>query len=149
MSGTATYTPTGGGTPTEVGFDIDLLKTAADVAALVQETTGIEISTDAPPSDSSAARGINAKTAGAAVGVKSHAVVILLMPVFVAITGFAMVLAMSQIAHAFVLAEQVFMVAFLTPFIVMGELMRTAISLPLVPIAYGSVDVHITIPRPS
>ena len=150
IAGTATYTPVSG-SPAAVNFDIDLQQTADQVAALVQNLTGMQISTDAPPSDQSAA---SAKTTGgisakAEVRSEQAIIVVVLVPIFMAITGYAIVLAVSQIMETFVLAEEELMIAVLTPFIVMGDLMRAAVGLPVITIQYGSPDVNFDIPRPS
>ncbi len=153
LAGTATYTPAGGA-PASVDFDIDLQRTAAEVAAQVESLTGLQISTEAPPSEPSGAGvsdggGTNARTAGAAAGVKSHLVGLVLVPVFIAITGFAIVLAVSQIAQAFVAVGNALVVVFLMPFIVMGNIMRAAVGMPLITIQYSPQTVNINIPRPS
>jgi len=150
LAGTATYTPVSG-SPSVVNFDIDLQQTASQVAALVQNLTGMQISTDAPPSDQTAASakalgGVSAKAGGRSeLGI----IVIALVPIFMAITGYAIVLAVSQIMEAFVLAEEEVMIAVLTPFILMGDLLRAAVGLTVITIQYGGPDVPFDIPRPS
>lgn len=151
LVGTATYTPAGG-TPVSVSFDVDLQKMASEVAAQVQSLFGLAISTAAPPTlpDSTAARGtggLRAKALAGEVEVKSS-VAIVLVPVFIAITGFSIVLVVSQIAQAFVTAGNAVVLAFLTPFILMGNLMRAALGQPLVTIDYDPLNPVINVPRP-
>ncbi|HOB75820.1 MAG TPA: hypothetical protein PKG54_14990 [Phycisphaerae bacterium] len=147
LAGTATYAPAGGA-PVSVAFDVDLEKAAADVAAEVQELFGITTSSAAPPPPSTGAEGgVKARTIEGDVQTKS-AVAIVLVPVFIAITGFSIVLVVSQIAKAFVAVGNVVVLAFLTPFILMGNLMRAALGLPLVTIDYDPLNPVINVPRP-
>jgi hypothetical protein len=150
LAGTATYTPADGSAATVTNFDIDLEVTAAEVAATVQDLTGLQISTDSPPSgaDVPSGQGAAAKTAGGAVGVKSHLITAVVVPIAIAVTGFAIVLAVSQIARAFVAVGNAMVVVFLLPFIVMGNLMRSAVGQPPITIQYGAANVNINIPPP-
>jgi hypothetical protein len=151
LAGTATYTPADGA-PVLVNFDVDLEKAAADVAAEVQALFGIKTSADAPPppptgTESDGEGGVKARTIEGDVQTKS-AVAIVLMPVFIAITGFSIVLVVSQIAKSFVAVGNVVVLAFLTPFILMGNLMRAALGQPLVTIDYDPLNPVINVPRP-
>lgn len=148
LAGTATFTPADGSAPGSMAFDIDLQKTAAEIAALVEDLTGLQVSAQPPPEKPEiTADPDTAKTVGAAVEVKSS-VVLVLVPVVLAVTGFTITLVMSQIMEGFVQAGNALVIAALSPIILMGNLMRAAMGLPLVTIDYGSGAPNINIPRP-
>lgn len=143
LKGTATYTPTEGA-PATLSFDIDLQQTAAQVAQLVEDLTGLQIADDEPPDES-------AETAKRLGGdpTAQRSVIVLLIPVFISITGFTITLTLSQLMKGFVQAGNVLVIAFLSPFILMGNLMRAAIGLPLVTIQWDATGTpNINIPRP-
>jgi len=154
LKGTATYLPAGE-SPATVDFDIDLQKTGADVAALVKDLTGLQISTDEPPAEPDptastikAVAGVNARVADGGATARRAVLALVLVPIFVAITGFAIVTAFSQIANAFMAVGSAFMIAFMLPFIIMGNIMRAAVGMPLVEIQYDSQGPYLVIPRP-
>ncbi len=128
-------------------FDIDLQKTAAEVASLVEQLTGIQITTDPPP-PSSKDRG----AARAASRSQRPSVEIIVVPVVLAVTGFTITTVLGQALEDFArtadaIAEAAIL-TFLAPFIIMGNVMRLALGQPLVTIDYDRDGAILNIPRP-
>lgn len=148
LKGQAVYTPAGGN-PLAIYFDIDLEKTAEQVADTVERLTGIEITREPPPDETDAARfSPTARTFDRDGEPRSLALGVILVPVAIAVTGFTITLTLSQVLDAFVNVGNSLVIAFLSPFILMGNLMRSAMGLPLVTVEYGSQGPNINIPRP-
>ncbi|GMV96932.1 MAG: hypothetical protein AMXMBFR83_12910 [Phycisphaerae bacterium] len=144
LKGSATYTPAGG-TPATLEFDIDLQQTAAQIAQLVRDLTGIQISTDEPPEPTAGSLGEKA-LAGAPAA--KTTLFVFLLPGFISFTGFVITLTLSQLMNVFIQAGNTLVLVFLTPFILMGNLMRAATGQPLVTIEYDQGNPVLIIPRP-
>lgn len=137
----------------EWDFDIDVQLTAAQVAATIEELTGIDITSDAPPEqpdlDDPADKGVRTAKSGHS---DSGIALIVVVPILIAVSGFTIHLVTGQILENFVrtadaIAEAA-VLAFLAPFIIMGNIMRLALGQPLVTITYDQGDPILNIPRP-
>ncbi len=155
LRGQVIFTPAGGSAQT-YDFDVDLQQTAQQVADLIEETLGIEITNQPPPDDTTTARSTGAP-ADPREKTAVEGVVVLAVPVILVVTGFTINLVLGQILKAMVdLADAIvksFIVAALTPFVFMGNLLRLAAGQPLVTLEYneesiGDGDIVLTIPRP-
>jgi hypothetical protein len=142
LTGEAVFTPVDGSAPTTFPFDIDLQKTAADLAASVQQLTGMQISADPPPADPAST---TSKPA-----VSQRGVQVLIVPVFISLTGFAVVQVMAQImssvSQAVTGVGRAIVFAFMTPFILMGNIMRTALGQPLITVDLSAGIINIPPP---
>lgn len=161
LAGTISITPAGQSEQT-YAFDVDLQKTAQDIATLVKNELGITITTETPPADSTskAVADLGTPTPVApsqkATSAVDRDVLVVVVPAVLVVTGFTLNLVMSQILSAMLrVADAVaksFIVAILTPFIFMGNVMRFAIGQPLVEINYTpdliQNELEVVIPRP-
>lgn len=153
LSGQATFTPAGAAAQSWE-FDIDLQQTAAQIADLVEDLTGIEITNQNPPNPASSQPADGDKTMVANKGGRSDSsiLVIVIVPIVLVLTGFAIHISLGQMLKSFVetadAVGEALMIAFLTPFILMGNLMRLALGQPLVTISYNQGDPTLYIPRP-
>jgi hypothetical protein len=121
-------------------FDIDLEKAAAEIAQIVEDLTGVEISEAEPPEEPEDIEQARLITSG---GVKSDRAEVgvavgLLMAFTFATAGFLLVTVMTQMMQAIALAVaatlQALIYAIFLPFIILGELMRMAVTQPLLTI---------------
>ena len=144
LAGQAVFTPADGSAPAAFPFDVDLQQTAADLAATVQQLTGLQISSDPPPDGSA---GPTSKPA-----VREHSVKVVVVPVFISITGFLVVQVvagiMSSVARTATAVGQAVTLAVLTPLIVMGNIMRSATGQPLITVDLSGPTPNINIPPP-
>jgi hypothetical protein len=153
LSGTVTFTPVGGPTRSWE-FVIDLQQTAAQIADLVVDLTGIEITNQNPPNPSASQPADDDKTVVADKSSRSDSslLVVVVVPIVLVLTGFTIHLTLGQMLKSFVetadAVGEALMIAFLTPFILMGNLMRLALGQPLVTISYNQGDPTLYIPRP-
>lgn len=118
-----------------LNFDIDLQKLLADLAAQVKTATGIDISTLLPPKEPQKSKLPDALAQGK--GDNADAIIVF-APFFVyafATAGYFMVELMGQMVQLMVqtyvvLAKAVIVAAF-APFILMGEILRGCVGLPV------------------
>ncbi|HKQ47654.1 MAG TPA: hypothetical protein VJZ71_06270 [Phycisphaerae bacterium] len=128
-----------------IAFDVDLLEALAELARKIEELTGIQISTNPLPDDPETGKLIqSALDSGALDKYGANSPVALSLFVFsfqygFASVGFFMVKLMGRIMEAMihfyvdlvVAATKVMIIAFCTPFIIMGEIMRAAFDHPV------------------
>ena len=150
LSGQIVLVPAGTGATRTIPFDIDLLKAAADLAQLVEDLTGIQIPANGSPAGATAR---TAMTGDGPVPITKQThrtelpiLLVALVPIAFATTGFLLTSVMAQIMEAFVqtadAVAQAIAMAILTPFIVMGALMQEATSQPIL-----TIDIEIHGPR--
>ena len=124
LKGEVTLTPAGQ-SPQIYPFDIDLQKTAQEVSALIQQLTGIQVSTAAPPDSGTTTVTSKPAETDKAAGAAHLAV---LVPVIFVVTGFTLNLILGQLLNAILITADALVksvtVAILTPFILMGNLMH-------------------------
>jgi len=146
LSGQVVLVAAESGVTQTIPFDIDLLKAAADLAQMVEDLTGIAITADAPPSDSAARQLKSVESVdGSSKSLQRtevSIVVIALVPIAFATAGFLLTSVMAQMMDAFVEAAETIaratVIAVFAPFIIMGNLMRLAVSQPIL-----TIDVEI------
>jgi hypothetical protein len=128
-----------------IAFDVDLLEALAELARKIEELTGIKISTNPLPDDPETGKLIqSALDAGAfdKYGANSPAALSLFVFTFqygFASCGFFLVKLMGRIMEAMihfylnlvVAATRVMIIAFCTPFIILGEMMRVVFDHPV------------------
>ena len=137
----------------EWDFDIDVQLTAAQIDATIEELTGIDITSDAPPEQPNLSDPGDKSLRTAKAGRNDSGIVlVVVVPILIAVSGFTIHLVTGQILENFVrtadaIAEAA-VLAFLTPFIIMGNIMRLALGQPLVTISYDQGDPVLNIPRP-
>lgn len=147
LKGAATFTPANGTGPVTWAFDIDLQKTAAEIAQIVETLTGLQITTEPPPADGQA-DGSRANKSLSGRAELDIDILVLLAPATFAVTGFTIDLTLSQLLQSLDAAGEAVVLTFLMPFIIMGNLMRLALGMPLVTIDFDSSGAVLNIPRP-
>ena len=158
LKGTVSYSPAGGDAQV-FPFDVDLHKTAQEIRDQVHELTGLQISNEAPPSDAGVTSKPAAESASTAPGAKTtrDRALIIIVPIILVATGFMIDLVFSQllgvILDSVTLILRGAILLMLAPFILLGDLLRFALDLPLVTFQYNP-DVNliggviVEIPRP-
>ncbi|MBI5763750.1 MAG: hypothetical protein HZA51_09535 [Planctomycetes bacterium] len=123
-----------------VDFDIDLQQALADIAAQFEQATGIDISTSPPPPNPGGREIVPDVVARVGKTTDQSQLIYVFAPFFVygfASLGYVMVQVMAACIEAMVqtivnVAKTVIVAAF-SPLIVMGEILRGAVGLPLTP----------------
>ena len=127
-----------------IEFDIDLNQAAADLAAMVQQSLGLEISDAEPPPDPLARpRLADAARAGLPKDMQSAQLVFLFAQFHVsafAALGFAMVRLVAHVVEAVMelvvglvrAITRAVVVAVMTPFILMGDVLRLTVNQPII-----------------
>ena len=127
-----------------LNFDLDLQKLLTELAAQVKTATGIDISTLLPPKQPEKSKLPDA------LGKADRAdAIIVFAPFFVyafATAGYFMVELMGQMVslmiQTYVVLAKAIIVAACAPFILMGEILRGCVGLPLI-----STDIIVQLPR--
>jgi hypothetical protein len=122
-----------------VDFDIDLTQALADFADQFKQVTGIDISTTPPPPNPGGGRAIvNEYVSPTGKPADSSQLIFAFAPFFVygfAGLGYLMVQVMARcievMVQTIVAVSKAVIVAAFSPFIVMGEILRGAVGLPL------------------
>lgn len=141
-----------------IDFDVDLQQAAADLAQSVADLTGLNVSEAEPPEDPLATtkpRQADPSPAGANKADQSAQVIIFAIfqaSAFAAI-GFVMVQVMARLVSVMVnlvvglvvAITRTIVLAVLTPFIIMGDILRVAIVQPIITIDFD-LDLDILIP---
>jgi hypothetical protein len=142
-----------------IAFDVDLLEALAELARKIEEMTGIQISTNPLPDDPETGKLIKAALDAGALD-KYGAQSPLAFSLFVfsfqygfASCGFFLVKLMGRLMEAMihfylnlvVAATRVMVVAFCTPFIIMGEMMRVVFDHPVFVFNFTLINPEIVI----
>lgn len=141
-----------------INFDVDVQQAAADLAQSVMDLTGVNVSEAEPPEDPLAtpkARQADPSPAGANKADQSAQVIIFAVfqaSAFAAI-GFVMVQVMARLVSVMVnlvvglvkAITRTIVLVVLTPFIIMGDVLRVAIVQPIITIDFN-LDLNILIP---
>lgn len=141
-----------------IDFDVDLQQAAADLAQSVLDLTGLNVSTAEPPEDPLATTRLRSADAGPTAAEKAdQSAQVIVFAVFqasaFAAIGFALVQVMARLVSAMVnlvvgLVQAVtrnIVLVVLTPFIVMGDVLRVAVVQPIITIDFD-LDLNIVIP---
>ena len=141
-----------------VEFDVDLEQAAAELAALVQDLLGLDVSSEEPP-ENPLAKGRRPDIAAADFGkdaASAQLIAIFFLEFHVtafAFIGFAMVQVMAHVVKAMMnllvkivpIITRTLIVAFTTPFIVMGDLLRVAVIQPRIAVDFD-IDINFSVP---
>lgn len=141
-------------------FDVDLLLAAAELAELVLDLTGLQISDEEPPDSAKAATiadsGKSDATADKPSGdAEQNIIIINLFPPAFSLTGFTIVNVMAQLLEVtlftFVnvigLLTRTIIIAVFTPFLLLGNLLRAASGLPTLALDFSlSLDFMLRVP---
>lgn len=132
-------------------FDIDLQATAAQLAQIVDDVTGGAIQVSSDENTTGAARPIDAASAGKQGKKQLGVVAVAVIAALVTATGFLITASMSQIMAQMseFVSETIMgvMIVIFLPFIIMGEICRSAILRPQFTIDLEDQSIEVEIPH--
>lgn len=141
-----------------INFDVDLQQAAADLAQSVRDLTDLDISTAEPPEDPLAAPKLRqADPNPGSTNKADQSAQVIVFAVFqasaFAAIGFVMVQVMARLVSVMLnlvvglvaAITRTVVLAVLTPFIIMGDLLRAAVVQPIITVDFD-LDLNVVIP---